>query len=874
MKNRNQRPRTRFAVLATLVAILLWGTTLAGSRCQRPPTTVEGVTGPRSDAGRNVDPLSRPNSTSPVSEGLVGAEDGDSRIAIEDPPTADPSPSSCQITGRVVDPQGAPLAGAEVSLAGLRNWSPTAEVEALEGWESAWKGWTTKADRDGSFAFEVPPPTVERTMLRVRNGRRWTQVRMEFGPGTRELRPPFHPGFRNLGEISLRPARWIVGRVTTPDGEPVAGASVRIRHNSTTAPPRVYTDDDGFYELESIALLHPLAVPKTWNLEADCRGYREAEVRGLVIDEGSTPARQDLLLVPMFEIRGRVLDSEGQPVRRCKVIASANSAPRRANASTEADGRYVLYLEEEGEYVLRASHEGLESQESSPTPTGSLAEDLILEPPSPIRFHIRRAENGAPVEAFTARVARGAVTHDKDLEYFRISVKYRDETHPGGTIDLQADPEEDLIEVAAPGFIPYFNYIEPEPGDPPTQVIELLEGAKVRGRWVSGDASPRPLRVRIEDGVWSPSGATPEEPRRFTTTVRTHDPIVESDDTGRFEFSGLRPGLYRVTTVDEFGVQSSSEPFDLGLSEVHELGDLSLARGGVLEGVVLLPEAWGGEAVPLGLGPWRSSKGPSPRTEPDGRFRIEHLTPGTYEVWPRGVPERTAPGAREIVQVRDGETTRVTLDVRGTELCRVHLWIVADGLRDTEVWPRSDSGQNLLDDPWRPNEFGRIEKSLAPRSDAVGFWCRFDAGTRSHVFREQTSLPPGGHVDLTLEIPRGSITVEVPDPPPLVDGTEHALSIQPTESAPGVPEHSSYYLRVKVVDGVLESGTTTWSVDGTGQRWTASFLDPGEYEVSWVARKPVVLGPDMGPGQRGPKIGARGPTRVVIGEGTRITLSP
>lgn len=881
MTNRIPRPRIRSAPLGALLVILLWGVTQAGSRCGGSPSAVPGDGRPRSETEATLAPtLASPSNPMADEGGAEGAEEG-SRRTIEDPPTLGPDRDTCRVRGRVVDSEGAPLPGAVVSLAGLHTWSPNVDPPPLEDERLGWKGWTSEADSEGRFEFEVPPPTAARTLLRVLNGRRWSQVSWEFGAGTREMRPPIQAGDRDLGEIALRPARWIIGRITTPDGELVAGARVRIRHNFTEAPPAAYSQEDGTYEIGRIPLLRPGTDPSTWELEADLRGYRDAVEESVLIDEDSTPARLDLVLAPMFEIRGRVLDADGQPVGRCEVLAFEGSASRRTNAWTETDGGFVMYVEEEGEYVLWASRDGLESPRSAPISTGGKAEDLILEAPSPMRFQVRRADDGTPIEAFTVRIRRDAALHDENAEFWhRWRVEYRGDEHPGGVVDLQAEPAEDLVYVTAPGFLPFFDFIDPQAGDPPTQIIELRTGATIRGQWVQPTGPSGPMRVRIESGRWRPIDPEPGESRWFSADSMAVEHVVTSDAEGQFEATGLRPGLYRVTTLDAHGVRSTSEPVELEASDVHDFGALELARGGVLEGVVLLPPGIRGTPVKLGLGPWIPTRGPYPRTDGEGNFRIESVTPGFYQVWPLAIPDRTAEGPATIVEVLADETTFVTLDLRSHELCRLTLWIDPQGLGKIEAWPRSAFGQILVDSAWTMDPLGRIEGTIEPRPSKIGVAVGFDGGTRLHVFEDVTSLPPGGEVSVQLELPRASLILELSEFGPLEEGSQHVLSLrkQRTDADPNRPSFPSVNLIVPVVDRALVSTTETWSVDPRGPSWTLTRLQPGEYEVHWAIQSRVLeydgSSPTVGPSQRSVLHQAHGTVRIEESKRALLTLEP
>ncbi len=99
------------------------------------------------------------------------------------------------IRGRLVTPEGAPLAGAT--------------VDHEYGWEPA-----VTTDAAGHFELPHDPDSHARIVL---GGRRWARTLVEVPPS----------GF--LGLVTMEPAGLVVGRVVDEDSQPVAGARVTVR---------------------------------------------------------------------------------------------------------------------------------------------------------------------------------------------------------------------------------------------------------------------------------------------------------------------------------------------------------------------------------------------------------------------------------------------------------------------------------------------------------------------------------------------------------------------------------------------------------------------------------------------------------------------
>ncbi len=148
------------------------------------------------------------------------------------------------VTGRVLDPDGKPVAGATVApaLTGSGN-SLTGDTR-----------FSVRTDKDGRFTALLPASGVREYNLVAHDGA-YTQWRT-WANG---VLPPFRtkPG-ESVGDIELRLTRpaTVRGKVTGVDGRPVAGREVRSsaadRLENRYYDPTVSTAADGSYELKFI----------------------------------------------------------------------------------------------------------------------------------------------------------------------------------------------------------------------------------------------------------------------------------------------------------------------------------------------------------------------------------------------------------------------------------------------------------------------------------------------------------------------------------------------------------------------------------------------------------------------------------------------
>ncbi|HKD99759.1 MAG TPA: carboxypeptidase regulatory-like domain-containing protein, partial [Planctomycetota bacterium] len=217
------------------------------------------------------------------------------------------------VLGRVVDSEHRPIAGARVRL--------------REVWPSRLLA-RTETCADGEFAIGVATHGPYSGRLEIDAGRRETVV-----VGPIELLQ----ARTNLGDVVLDAAAELIGRVTGPKGEPVAGARVYLRSPNVEAPAdfekrvRAVTGADGRFRATDV-------VPGWVELGVAARGYADHVLPNLRLEAGATTERS-VALEPEVVYAGRVVDADGQPVAGAKVGAWAPRGFWRAWAESDVLGR-------------------------------------------------------------------------------------------------------------------------------------------------------------------------------------------------------------------------------------------------------------------------------------------------------------------------------------------------------------------------------------------------------------------------------------------------------------------------------------------------------------------------------------------------------
>ena len=244
-----------------------------------------------------------------------------------------------RISGRVLAPDGSPVRGAKVSVRLLR-WEAPGDLIPCEG----------PVSEDQKPKDPCPAPAGDRTDDRGR-----FRLSLEAGSyGLSAIAPGYRRAYvddrftlaagQEVAGIEMRLARGetVRGRITTPEGEPVAGAEVSTDKDDSSA----VTDARGDYRLEGLwpgrQTIRAVVGTKGDFLPRDTS-------RGIVVAAGEN--RLDLTLPPLAqgrEVRGRVLAPDGTPVAGALLARESATRPDDCSAGrgprTAADGSFVVHL--------------------------------------------------------------------------------------------------------------------------------------------------------------------------------------------------------------------------------------------------------------------------------------------------------------------------------------------------------------------------------------------------------------------------------------------------------------------------------------------------------------------------------------------------
>jgi len=535
------------------------------------------------------------------------------------------------VAGRVTDPDGGPIAQAQVACCREGAMREAAAV--------------VEADASGWYRVELPGAAAADLWALVAKKDGWAPERKRnIHAGTEAS--PAHVDF------TLGPGHWIEGYVVDAQGESVVGASVWV-----SVVKRV----------EGAAVGHEPLAGLDQPMATDAAGHFRLEnvpATGVCLDlEAPGRSRVSRKPVPVDEVVRIVMDDKGVIVGR--VMDEASRSPISEFTVSlqggllrfaDARGRFALpnlnLTEEYGVAVEARSYEPM-GQKARPSPPDEPQEtEFLLVRPRPVAGEARDAATGAPVAGAQAafvipqeprqrpewRWLEGPV----DWRVFALSVQ-RAATDAQGSFLFHEGQTPGTLFLEAEGY----ERVLVVPEERPAYMrdgrlrVELKPGGAVQGFCLTqGAPQPRALLSLYRE---IPSG------RGFVQWGDTR-----ADAMGFYRFAGLPEGNCRLVLngpeeLDRrFGL-TPGEQKQVNMGE--DMGPFALF-GRVLDGTRPIPYAR------VGLGPrfpWAYAA-VAVSAGPDGTYRLAGLPAGQYQAW---VSEAVDRGRRidQMVEVA-GDTPR------------------------------------------------------------------------------------------------------------------------------------------------------------------------------------------------------------------------
>ena len=599
----------------------------------------------------------------------------------------------------------------------------------------------------------------------------WVDIKHEVGEARRdEIVIPFR-----LGAI-------VEGRVTGDEGTPLEGARVSCESKGLRmfyANDGVESDAEGRYRLKGVP-----AGRVTVN--ARLHGWRDAEGQPLELHDGAVVRDVDLVLPAGASIGGRTTFADGTPARATVRASSAQDRWSTTTVETEADedGRFELQGLGEEPVFVRASVSvelppaeedperalwRLESRAAWALSVAPGTDDLRLVLEDPVSFRARVVDDtGAPVTHFavTAQPELGGLEDIGELGVVAAltseSGRFAMEVPRPGTWSVVVRTDGYAPSAATPIEVPS------------TEEIELV---LARASALTGTVlDPAGLPVAGADVRAGRSAGSPMEGGGSES--------AESDAEGRFSIEIEQHGALEVLASHEDWADSEARIVSVEPGRPSEELVLHLRVGARITGEVFDEhgERAGGRDVTAGSG--RDAFGGGGKrdvSDADGRFVLEHVTPGKVTVSAMPSQQELLDTMAEAedetamiglfgkivtttIEVQDGEEVHVVLGARPKAPVRVHGTVTdaRRGLGDAMVLVIAEGGAMMQGmKVAQTDENGRYEVVVdRPGDYAFGIGRQGDEPQASFP----VTVPEGEEFELDLALPGGRIAGRVVGP--------------------------------------------------------------------------------------------------------------
>ncbi len=790
------------AVAAAVVAALVLGVT-------RP---WEGIEGPQSAATPHApapEVARALDIAPPVPEGARAVSPDAAGIAAVDLAASTAAPvAGVVVRARVVGEDGRPIQGARASLS----------AQSADDSRSL-----TESAADGSIRFEVPMPASRAATLSVEAGEFRTLGVRVFDPSTLTA---LKPGDNDAGEIVLRPAGRVVGRVAA-SGAYVEHARVYPRVEGVMPTElSVETDAAGRFTLAHLE-------PASTVVHVDRPGFVLRRIRA-EISAAQTVDVGEVALEPAPSIAGTVVDSTGAPAAGVVLGSSTPGLARDGRAMSRDDGSFELFFDEPGTHDLMTSSDprflpwGGRGVEGARFATGERDARIVVERAAVTTFRVVAAESGEPLHEFGIAVRKSRLRERaRDLEDFEEDFP-RVKQNAQHEIALPAQPGVHEVLVAAPGRIPWRALVATDDASAPVQTVRLELGGALRGRILRAGAPIPNAEVSLERAL-VPLGPSPTKPGTIEIG-RTHLWDIDSFPgrsrrcapraDGSFSFAGLAAGTYVLTVAANGALVHTVDLVRVAPRAEVDLGDISVAQPARVRGRLDT-----GSASPVG---WRiaaTGRAPIVVEREDGRFEFGDLQSGEVVLsWSReeafglGQFDDRDDLDRELrITLAAGETREVVLDASTCAPSRIDLEVVVDGQplagASVEIALKNPDGRSTnTTSRGKTDEKGTWSGLVRP-----GRTMRVQIGgiNRLPIAVSEAFVPsPGSRKEIALHGTTGSIALVMAESMPLPEAGYVLVRVSPTD--PGGD-----------MMGMVRWDRVVGDAPVAGGRWTGRELDLG-----------------------------------------------
>lgn len=639
-------------VLAAVLAVVVGFFVL--QRSEKPPVAATpGGAAPVEHAAATPDEPSPPADQRQAPPTAVAESTSD-----DDTP---PAALSNSLVGIVLNDRNEPIAGATVKLSRDAMTGDAIANQWFGGYEpSGIPPLSSVSNAKGQFVFRGIEPAKDYFLLATHT---------DYSQAQEELVAVARAGESRAPDLVMRTGSRLTGFVADVEGNQVPNAKLHLDSAymmglEQASPDRltVTTDNTGGFEFKNVG-----AGPR--NLMCEAEGYG-LQIKHNIVFKGdaSENLEHQFRLQLGVPIGGRVFGPEDEGVVGCKVVALnyGNNTSSRGEALTDELGNFQINGLEAGSYILLLEPKGYRQARQNRVQAGELNVQIPMIRQASITGRVFASGTNEAVTNFSASLHRvnsasGQPGGNQQPLYETTGVKEKVEGSTDGSFLLVGvDPGRFAIKVTAKDFAPRmsdeFTVVEGQP-TPPVQ-IALSQGGSIRGRVVDARGNPvSGVQIATRDDEFA--SAMFDDFIDGLVATRTTDRKTRSNEDGFYELKQLNPGKYRVVMEHSSFTNEILRGVIVTEGKQTDSGSVALKSGGSVRGRVL---DQAGKPLSRGWVRMFNDEGGNyqTRTDTEGRYAIEHITPGNYRL---SATRSAASGGDVFETLLEGQTSEQTVNV-------------------------------------------------------------------------------------------------------------------------------------------------------------------------------------------------------------------
>jgi uncharacterized GH25 family protein len=551
------------------------------------------------------------------------------RKMIWDLETGDTIPQTYLITlkagfnvgGIVVDAEGNPISDAEISA--FRYWSSGDDAPMKKGEGPGFGSKKTTSDSDGKWEIRDLPHELDHIMFEAKSANFIAStVNLTDPKAGEELRAETY-------KFVLKRGFEISGRVLDEQEKPIAGAQVWAGRKYSRERRETKTDEEGKFTLH--------------NLETDKGGWAgdDGKILFSAMADGfapetlkqkidtNAPAEIIFHLKPGAVISGKVVDKQGEPIEKVRVVLEGNSPDGERyesfefSTTTDKDGKFVWNSAPNQPMPFYIGKMGYQQKRNVTLKSGEENVVTLLHGRQVIG-KVLDAETGQPVTQF--HIVSGRKIGD---QFYGDSYGAKDFTSNDGSFTFEIGEEQNNgIQASAKDYAEKIETLPPAKDEAPVELtIELKPSPALEGTVITPNGQP----------VSGAKVALVEEVADRVRSVRISNGRIDSFSGGKVVTTD-QAGHFSIPSPTETGTvfASAQEGFaSASLEQVRGSGVLTLQLFGRIEGVLLRGDApaEGQELTLSSPNPnFFFAEGYRVTTDGSGKFSFEKVPAGTWSV--------------------------------------------------------------------------------------------------------------------------------------------------------------------------------------------------------------------------------------------------